>query len=320
MDVFLFVLTNNLVPIFAIIALGAIIDRRFHLDMSTLTKINLYFYVPFFIFVSIYTTDFPVDMFKAFAVVVLILVINMLIGTVAGKLLRYDKGLTNAFTNSIMFYNSGNFGIPLVTLIFTSKSFLINGETPYLAYALSIQVIVLMVQNITTNTIGVFNASHASAGFKVAFKKALKMPALYFISAAFLLKLLPYDLTQLPVWPAFIYIRNGLVSIALLSLGAQLSHTKLNFKNVTVYLSAFIRLIGGPIIALLLVLLFRLDGIVAQVLIISSSVPTAVNTSLISVEFKNHPDFCSQAVMVSTILSAITLAGVILMAKGLFPI
>jgi predicted permease len=320
MDVFLFILTNNLIPIFTIIILGIIIDRRFHLDVSTLTKINLYIFVPLFVFVSTYTTEFPKDMFKAFAIVVLILAFNKLIGTVTGRLCRFDKGLTNAFNNSIMFYNSGNFGVPLITLIFSSKNFLVNGETPYLNYALSIQVIVLLIQNVSTSTIGVFNASHAQSGFKGAFVKAFKMPALYFIVAAFLLKLVPYDLTQLPVWPAFIYVGNGLVPLALISLGAQLSHTKISFKNPIVYLSSFIRLIVGPVIALILVLLFGLDGVMAQVLIISSAVPTAVNASLIGVEFNNHPDFCSQSVMMSTIFSAITLTGVIYMAGILFPV
>jgi len=320
MDVFLFILTNNLVPIFTIIILGIIIDKKFHLDVPTLTKINLYVFVPLFAFVNIYTTKFPKDMFKAFAIIVLIMVSNKLIATITGKIFGFDKGKTNAFANSIMFYNSGNFGIPLITLVFSSKNFLVNGEATYLSYALSVQVIVLMIQNTTTNTIGIFNASQASAGFKGAFGKALRMPTMYFIIAAFLLKLVPFDLTQLPVWPAFTYVKNGLVPIALVSLGAQLSHTKLSFKNTTVYLSTFVRLIGGPIIALILVLLFRIDGVMAQVLIISASVPTAVNTSLISVEFNNHPDFCSQAVMMSTILSAITLTGVIYMAGVLFPV
>ena len=320
MDVFLFILTNNLIPIFTLIILGILLDKKFHLDVSTLTKINLYIYVPLFVFSNIYTTNFPTDIIKAFAVVVLVMVLNMLLGNIIGKLRGYDKGRTNAFTNSIMFYNSGNFGIPLITLVFSSKNFIINGETPYLGYALSIQVIVLIVQNITTNTVGVFNASQASAGFKGALSKALKMPALYFILAAFLLKLVPYDFTQIPIWSAFVYVKNGLVSIALLSLGAQLSHTKINLKNATVYLSVFIRLIGGPVVALLLISLFGINGIMAQVLMISSSVPTAANTSLISVEFNNHPDFCSQAVMVSTILSAFSLTGVIYLAGVMFPI
>ncbi|AGC67285.1 auxin efflux carrier [Thermoclostridium stercorarium subsp. stercorarium DSM 8532] len=320
MRIFLFILTNNIIPIFALICMGILIDRKFHLDVSTLSKINLYFFVPAFVFVNIYTTKIPLDMLKALGVVILILAINWIYGTVIGKLRRFDVGMTNAFVNSIMFYNSGNFGVPLITLIYSSKPFIVDGETPYLDFALTVQVIVLIVQNLSTNNLGVFNASKASGGVKVALKKALTLPAPYFVIAAFLLKLLPYDLTQFPLWPAFNYVRNGLVAVALLTMGVQLSQTKFHLKNPDVYLSVFSRLIMGPVFAFILVLLFGIKGIMAQVLIISSGCPTAINTALISVEFKNHPDFASQVVMVATLLSAITLTGVIYFATQMFPV
>ncbi|NLX76163.1 MAG: AEC family transporter [Clostridiaceae bacterium] len=320
MRVFLFILTNNLIPIFALISIGVLIDRKFHLDVSTLSKVNLYFLVPAFVFANIYSTKIPLDMLKALAIVILILITNWCLGNLVGKIMRFDTGLTNAFVNSLMFYNSGNFGVPLITLIYSNKPFVVNGETPYLDFALTVQVIVLIVQNVTTNNIGVFNASKASGGTAAAFKKALKLPAPYFVVAAFLLKLLPYDLTQFPLWPAFNYARNGLVAIALLTLGVQLSHTKFRLRDPKVYLSVFSRLICGPIIALLLVLLFGIKGVMAQVLVISSGLPTAVNTALISVEFKNHPDFASQVVMMSTIMSSVTLTLVIYFATNMFPV
>ncbi len=320
MSVFLFILTNNLIPIFTIIIIGVFIGKKFHLDVFTLSKINLFVFVPIFVFVSIYTTQFPSNIFLALAVAILVLLLNWLLGRIIGRIRKYDDRLTNAFANSIMFYNSGNFGIPLITMVFSGKNFQVNGEMPYLGYALTIQVIVLIIQNTTTNTLGVFNANHSSGKFGEALKKALKMPALYFVICAFLLKYIPYDITQLPIWPAMSYVKNGLISLALLTLGIQLSQTKLELKNMDVYLSVLMRLIGGPVIAFLLVTLFGIKGIMAQVLIISSSVPTAVNTALIAVEFKNKPDFASQAVMVSTILSAVTLTGVIYGTSVLFPI
>jgi len=320
MNVFLFILTNNLIPIFALIFMGILIGRKFHLDVSTLSKINLYFFVPAFVFVNIYTTKIPLDMLKALLIVILILIINWVFGFAIGKIRRFDEGLTNVFVNSVMFYNSGNFGIPLITLIYSNKPFVMGGETPYLDFALTVQVIVMIVQNLSVNNIGAFNAGKASGGVKAALIKALRLPAIYFVTAAFICKLIPYDFTQFPLWPAFNYAKNGLVPIALLTLGVQLSHTKFNFKDINVYLSVFSRLVCGPIIALLLVLLFGIKGIMAQVLIISTGMPTAVNTALISVEFKNHPDFASQVVMVSTLLASITLTGVIYFATRMFPV
>ncbi|HZK26823.1 MAG TPA: AEC family transporter [Thermoclostridium sp.] len=321
MNVFLFILTNNLIPIFTLIFIGILVDKKFHLDVSTLSKLNLYIFVPAFIFANVYTTNIPMDMLKALAIALLILFANWLLSFFIGKMRRFDVSMTSAFASSLMFYNSGNFGIPLITLVYSSKPFIIDGETPFLALALTVQVIVLIVQNVSLNTLGVFNATRGSSGsIKIALKKSLSLPALYFVLAAFLFKLLPYDLTQFPLWPALEYARSGLISIALLTLGVQLSHTKFKLKDLIVYLSVFTRLIIGPAIALLLVLAFRIDGIMAQVMIISAGLPTAVNTALIAVEFDNKPDFASQTVMISTLLSSVTLTVVIYFATKMFPV
>lgn len=321
MNVFLFILTNNLIPIFTLIFIGILVDRKFQLNVSTLSKLNLYVFVPAFIFVNVYTTQIPLEMLKALAIALLILFTNWLLSLLIGKIRKFDASMTNAFASSIMFYNSGNFGIPLITLVYSSKPFLINGETPYLDFALTVQVIVLIVQNVSLNTLGVFNATRGTSGsIKTALKKSLSLPAIYFVIAAFIFKFIPYDLTQFPLWPALNYAKNGLISIALITLGVQLSHTKFKLKDPNVYLSVLTRLLLGPVIALFLVFVFGLDGIIAQVMIISAGLPTAVNTALIAVEFKNKPDFASQTVMVATLLSSITLTGVIYFATKMFPV
>ena len=321
MNVFLFILTNNLIPIFTLIFIGILVDRKFQLNVSTLSKLNLYVFVPAFIFVNVYTTQIPLEMLKALAIALLILFTNWLLSLLIGKIRKFDASMTNAFASSIMFYNSGNFGIPLITLVYSSKPFLINGETPYLDFALTVQVIVLIVQNVSLNTLGVFNATRGTSGsIKTALKKSLSLPAIYFVIAAFIFKFIPYDLTQFPLWPALNYAKNGLISIALITLGVQLSHTKFKLKDPNVYLSVLTRLLLGPVVALFLVFVFGLDGIIAQVMIISAGLPTAVNTALIAVEFKNKPDFASQTVMVATLLSSITLTGVIYFATKMFPV
>lgn len=290
------------------------------MNINTLSKLNFYIFVPGFAFVNLYTTEIAVEMIKAIIFATLLLVVNALAGTLISKLCKYDHGMTNAFKNSIMFYNSGNIGIPLITLVFSSAPFIINGQTPYLDMALTAQIMILLVQNITTNTIGFFNAGRATMHWKDSIRKIFGMPTVYAIPLALLLKFVPYDLTQHFAWPALTYIKNGLVPIALVTMGVQLSKTAFSFKNKQVYFAVITRLIGGPLLAFLLVPLFGFQGVIAQVMLISSAVPTAVNTALIAVECKNYPDFASQTVMIATLLSAVTLTFVIYLAGVLFPI
>ncbi|NLM26215.1 MAG: AEC family transporter [Firmicutes bacterium] len=320
MEIFFYILSNNIIPIFTLIALGFLLNKAFNLDIFTLSKINFYIYVPIFVFVNLLTTEIDFQLMQALIFGIVMLILNMGITSIVARLRGYDLGLKSAFKNSVMFYNSGNIGVPLITLVFSSGPFLINGETPYLALAVTCQVMILVVQNVTTNTLGFFNAGRAHMDWKQSLINICKMPTIYAIPLALILKYLAVDMTKAPFWPAFEFIRQGLISVALITLGVQLSRTSFNFKDREVYLAVAMRLIGGPILAVILLKLFGAQGILAQALMISSSVPTSVNTALIAVEYNNRPDFASQAVMVSTLLSAITLTAVIYFAGIIFPV
>ncbi len=320
MNVVLQIFLQNILPIFILVTLGYFVSRKFNLDIGTLNKIVFWLLVPAFTFANLYVTDIGVDALKALSIAVLILLSNMVIGVVISKVRKYDNGMENAFQNAVMFYNSGNIGIPLITLVFSTGAFLVDGQTPYLGIALTTQIMVLVVQNVSVNTLGYFNAGRANLHWKDALMNVLKMPAIYTVTLAFLLKLVPFDFTTLPVWPAILYLKSALVPMALTILGAQLAKSKFQFNNKTAWLAVFIRLIVGPVLALLFVTLFGLRGILAQTLLISSAVPTAVNSALVAVECDNHPDFATQVVILSTLFGGVTLIGVIYGASILFPV
>lgn len=320
MQAFLFILTNNIIPIFILISLGYLLNKKFNLDILTLSKLNFYIFVPMFIFSNLYTTDIPVEMLKVFLFAILMLVLNMLVGDLIARIRKYDTAMKSAFSNSIMFYNSGNVGLPLITLVFSSMPYVIDGNTPYLELAVTTQITVLVVQNITTNTLGFFNAGKVNLHWKDSIGRIIRMPVIYAIPSALIFKTLPFDLTQTPIWPALQYARNAMVPIALLALGVQLSKTAFEFKDKDSYIAVAIRLLGGPLLAFVLIQLMQFDGIIAQALLISSSVPTAVNAALIAVEYNNRPEFSSQVVATSTLMSAVTLTAVIYVARILFPV
>ncbi|MEY8000937.1 AEC family transporter [Clostridium sp. Mt-5] len=320
MSIFLYILGNNIIPIFMLIGLGFIISKKFALSVFTLSKLNFYIFVPGFIFYNLYTTDLSYGMLMILLFCIVNLIINDLISRVISKIRKYDLSQENAFKNSIMFNNTGNIGVSLVTLIFGSAPFVINGKTPYLSQALTAQIMILVFMNITMNTIGFYNAGRANMNIKDSMHQIFTMPSIYVILAALLLKYIQIDITTTPLWPAIEYIKGGLVPIALITLGAQLSKTKIDFRNNNVNIAVFTRLIIGPMLALILIYVFRFKGVIAQTAFISYSVPTAVNTALIAVECDNNQDFASQEVMASTIYSAVTLTSAIYIARILFPV
>ncbi|MBF4692099.1 AEC family transporter [Fusibacter ferrireducens] len=320
MSIFLFILVHNIAPIFILVGLGFTISKKFNLDIYTLSKLNFYLFMPAFIFVNLFTTKLEPTMLKILLFCMVYLIINDLISRVVSKLRHFDTGMANAFKNSIQFNNTGNIGLSLVTLVFSTGPYFINGETPYLVEAQTALIIVMVFTNISTNTLGFYNAGRATMKFKDSIIKIFSMPSIYAIPAALILKQMHVNVASWFVWPALSFLKDGLVAMALITLGVQLSKTKFDFTDLNVPISVFTRLIIGPILAILLIPLFGFEGVVAQTVFIAQSVPTAVNTALIAVEFKSNEDFATQAVVMSTIFSAFTLTFAIFISRILYPV
>lgn len=134
------------------------------------------------------------------------------------------------------------------------------------------------------------------------------------------------DITHLFIWPALENFSNALVMIALFTLGVQLSRTPFQFFKRDVLVASFGRLVMGPGIALVClwiymsVLGYDLPAVSAQVMFISAAVPSGVNTALIAAAMHYNADFATQIVVATTVLSAITLPGVIMLANILYAI
>jgi predicted permease len=307
------VFSDNILPVFFLIMLGFLLGKKVKLDPSVLTTLNFYIIVPSFMFVMLTETDFPDNVGLILVAATLMLVINASLGMVISKVRSFDNVMSRSFASSLMFYNSGNIGIPLITLFFSDHQ-----NKSALGIALAVQISVLLVQNISMNTVGFILANHRSGSLKESIVKVFKMPIIYSIALALCLKYFSFDPQSLSIWPALVYAKDAMIAIALLTLGIQLASTSLRSLRADVFLSSALRLVGGPIAALIIIWFMRFDGIVAQAFLISSSVPTAVNTALIAIECKTNPEFASQTVMVSTVISAITLSGVIFLSQILY--
>ncbi|MDA1191382.1 MAG: AEC family transporter, partial [Candidatus Poribacteria bacterium] len=125
--------------------------------------------------------------------------------------------------------------------------------------------------------------------------------------------------------PTFIDVPVGriasvLAPLGLVTLGAQIATVDRIERWSPLILSSVTRLLIGPAIGFGLAYAFGLSGMIAQALVVSSSVPTAINTALLSIEFDNEKNFAAQAVMLSTLLSIVTVSVVIAVAQVVFPL
>src|SRR5699024_127203 len=107
-----------------------------------------------------------------FAKVILCAVMLVAILYVSARLTRTSMGLDASkkvtFTNSVIFYNSGNYAVPVNDLVFRCDRF-----------AMSVQVIVLIFQNIFIFSYGIFSLQSMDSGKLRAALAYFKMPVMY---------------------------------------------------------------------------------------------------------------------------------------------
>lgn len=300
MQYFLHIFTNIIIPIFLIIVLGFTLYKKFQIDTRTLTKIQFYGLIPAILFVNIYNSELDGQLISTIMLFTISLfAVQLIYSSLLSRALGYKPSERKAFINSIVLFNSGNYGIPLISLLFKDS------------YAVSVLVILMVVQNILVNTVGVYNSSSGNGKtIKEVIISILKLPMLYVIFLAFFLRGQAIAVPE-PIMSTVTILSKGMVPVALMTLGVQLAKTKFDFRLHKVYLSNILRLMVSPCIAFALTLAFGITGIVAQVLIIISAAPTAVNSVLLAIEYDNEPDFASQTVLFSTLISAVTVTTVI---------
>ena len=151
-------------------------------------------------------------------------------------------------------------------------------------------------------TVGVFLASK-----KFNFEIILKSPAFYSVLVSVLILYF-----QIPV-PNFVVNTTMLLTYAtifliLMSLGIALTRLKV-FSFNKALISSIARVILGPVVGLILISLFNLNGIAAGVLLIQCSMPSAILNYLVGSMYspKAVIDSIASTIVVSTILSFITI-------------
>ncbi|MFC4301877.1 AEC family transporter [Cohnella boryungensis] len=308
MDIFMHILWNNVLPLSVIIGLGMLLHRIFSLDIKTLSKLNFYLFSPAIMFELLYGTAISAKLFGQvllFFVLFMLLQYALLEAVVRAR--RYEGGMRAAMRNSVLFYNSANYGIPINQLAFSGNP-----------YTLSVQIIIMMMQSLIPNTYGIYSVNAHKADWRKIRRVIASMPVIYVIPLALLMRGLHVPLPEFAAISVG-YLSDAFIGMALFTLGVQLGDMKgfLTRKlALDVGIATALRLIAGPLLAWGVVLMLGLDSLMAAALIVSSAVPTSLSSVLLAVEFDNEKDFASQSVLVSTALSIVTVTVVIYLLRG----
>ncbi len=298
-----------LLPILFTIALGALLERLRPVDTSTLSTLTLYLLTPALVFYSLLTTHLAARDATELALFLPMLTAGLWL-TVKGYLWigRVPYREEGALMLCVLFMNAGNFGIPMCARAFGPQG-------------VEQGVIWVVMQNSLLFPLAIWYAARDTHGTKGAFRAVFRLPFLYTVALALgmrALGFLPPPVILEPVRS----IGYAMIPVAQLLLGAQLSKTVRVSRQMARAPRAMdisrlggavgLRLIASPALAVALTGLMGAEGLTRKVIILLSGAPTAVNVSLLALEFDNRPHFIAATVFLSTLLSFVTLSVVLI--------
>ena len=322
--VFLYVIEHTMLPLFTLVLIGFLVDRKFHIPVGPLSKFMFYLVIPCFIFTNIYTTEFPDNSLSIIACLAIFMVFGYIIANAVSSWRHYDAGMVESCRNALMFNNTGNLGVAMITLVFSHAPFVVDGKTPYLQEALIVQIIIFVVQSCALNTLGLYQAARGKLTVHDTLKVMFEMPMVYMLVAVIFCRTFSIDATQFYFWPVMTMASQALTPLAMFIIGVQLSQIKIEWLDKDVWLVSLIKFFIFPLLGIATIyganaiMPGTFTAVGAMVFLIYSAVPTAVNTAMFAVEFGNNPDYATQVVMNTTVLSALSMTLVIFIGHILF--
>lgn len=309
------IFSGILLPVLVLIGLGALVQRRLPLHLPTLSRLNIYLFVPAFLFLRVYESTLS---WRAIGgVVAAVLLPGVLLGVPLYLVLKLRGAAGDTIAAMVVggvVFNAGNFGIPLAELLYVVQGVRLRGMATA-ADGVAIQALVVMTSNLCIWCLGY---GILAAGMGRGLRGALgyfKLPMLYVLVAALLLRAIRLRVGGdiLPAWIGFplASLAAGIVPVSLVTLGAQLAGRVRRPRWGVV----------GPVIALKLILLPVATALVvwrmglwpwpgAQI-VIASAAPTAVNTLLLTLELEGDADTAADCVFWTTVASAVSVTGVL---------
>lgn len=293
MTLLLSIFANDVLPIFVVASVGFLSARFLKADVKTLSRITFNALAPCLVFNLLVTSKISPDEFARMVLFTVAVVLGIgLIGRLITLPLRLDRAMASAFLIVIMFSNGGNYGLSVNNFAFGKE-------------ALARATIYFVTSTILMYTVGVFVASSGKSGYRKALTGVFKIPAVYGVVAAGVVILSKTTLPP-PVMRPIELLSGASLPMMMLVLGMQLERAAKPENPLLIGLATVLTLVISPLLALGMVNVLGLSGAARQAAMIEASMPTAVVTTILALEYEVMPSFVTSVVFVSTLLSPIT--------------
>jgi predicted permease len=284
-----------MVPVSLVAGTGYLLARRLKLDQDTVARLSLYALTPALAFDTILNAKIAAA--EALTLSAAFLLTWAVTVTLSGLVARrWEAQTCRSVMASSTIWNSGNLGLPIALFAFGQSG-------------LERALVVYLVGVIGTYILGpaIYNSG---AGWRGSVRAVLRLPVLWAALAALVWRLSGVSV-PLGVGRGVHLLAQATLPLVLLSLGIQLGAAgRLRITPPMLFASG-VRLVLGPLAALGISLLLGLRGQPLAVLVLSASMPTAVNALLLAREYGGDAQTVAGVVLLTTLGALVTVTAVV---------
>jgi predicted permease len=296
--VLLSIFAADILPIFLIAGIGFLLARRLDASVQTIAHVVFYALAPCLVFNTLVSSQITGLQFGRMALLAVLVTATMgLLGWLFGTALRLDRPQLSAFLLVVMFSNGGNYGLPVSLFAFGPE-------------ALSHATVYFVSSSMMTFTVGIVLAASGRRSIRRALRGVAKVPVVYSVAAASAVMALHLTV-PLPLMRPIGLLSDAALPIMVLVLGMQLERATMPDRPSLVVVAAALSLLAAPAVALALTRWIGLSGAARQAAVVQASMPVAVITTVLALEYDVAPAFVTSTVFTSTLLSPLTLTPLI---------
>jgi hypothetical protein len=288
------IFVSDILPIFVIAAVGFMLARRLGASVKTLSTVAFNSLSPCLVFDQLVTAQISGS--QSLRVAAFCVLLTIALG-VAARLtsmpLRLDRTTLSSFLLVAMFSNSGNYALPVVLFAFGKE-------------ALAFASVYFVTSAVLIYSAGIVVAASGRGNIRTALTRLAKVPAVYAVIAAIAV-LASGASVPLAVMRPIKLLSDAAIPVMLLVLGMQLEGASAPKHPWAVAAAVVLSLVVAPIIAFGLTAALGLAGAARQAAIVEASMPAAVITTVLALEFDLDASFATNVVFFTTLLSPITL-------------
>lgn len=296
---------NQVIILFLIMCVGIYGRKRKIINEEInkgLTQILLGITLPFMIITSFtytYSKEMSSNMAKTFLYSLFIHLILIFIGNILYLKIEKDKRDILKFVT--VFSNCGFMGFPILEGIYGNIGVL-YGSIFNMPFYILIWSYGLML----------FSKKKDLKTLKrVLYNPGIISVAVGLFIFAFSIKI------PLPIENSMKLVGNMTTPISMIIIGFMISRIKVKevFNEGSIYYASFIRLILAPALTFFIFELLKAEIIITNVAVIIQAMPVAAVCAIFAKDNNKRPEFASQAVFITTLLSIITIPIVLLFLK-----